>query len=56
MGEPTNTISASINQIESGHSVNPKKKSDDSAQLDVKVRCPCGNSMATGSMIKVQFS
>uniref|UniRef100_A0ACD6AR01 Uncharacterized protein n=1 Tax=Avena sativa TaxID=4498 RepID=A0ACD6AR01_AVESA len=48
MREPANAVSASGNQIELGLGVKP----DGSAQLDVKVRCLCGNSMATGSMIK----
>ena len=55
MREPANAVSASGNQNELGYSVMPMKNPDDSAQLDIKVRCPCGNSMATGSMIQVQF-
>ncbi|CAM0874327.1 unnamed protein product [Alopecurus aequalis] len=49
MREPANAVPASGNLIEFGQ---PKWNSDGSAQLDVKVCCPCGNSMATGSMIK----
>jgi hypothetical protein len=56
MRDPANAVSASGNQIESGFGVMPISKSDGSAQLDMKVRCLCGNNMATGSMIKVQFS
>ncbi|KAM3312265.1 hypothetical protein ACQJBY_032315 [Aegilops geniculata] len=52
MREPANAVSASGNQNELGYSVMPMKNPDDSAQLDIKVRCPCGNSMATGSMIQ----
>jgi E3 SUMO-protein ligase PIAS1 len=33
--------------------VKSKKKSDDSGELNVKVRCPCGNSKPIDSMIKV---
>jgi hypothetical protein len=56
MREPANAVSASGNQIELGLGVKPVSKSDGSAQLDVKVRCLCGNSMATGPVVKVQFS
>ncbi|VAI16265.1 unnamed protein product [Triticum turgidum subsp. durum] len=49
---PANSAAGSLNQIDSGQSVKPKKKLNGSAQKDVKVRCPCGNSMANGSMIK----
>ncbi|KAI4991509.1 hypothetical protein ZWY2020_039880 [Hordeum vulgare] len=49
---PANSAAASANQIDSGQSVKPKKKLNGSAQKDVKVRCPCGNSMASASMIK----
>ncbi|XP_048570293.1 E3 SUMO-protein ligase SIZ2-like isoform X1 [Triticum urartu] len=52
MREPANAVSASGNQNELGYSVMPMKNPDDSAQLDIKVRCPCGSSMATGSMIQ----
>ncbi|XP_047091381.1 E3 SUMO-protein ligase SIZ2-like [Lolium rigidum] len=52
MREPATAVSASGNQIELGLAVKPVSKSDGSAQLDVKVRCLCGNSMATGSMVK----
>ncbi|XP_062201935.1 E3 SUMO-protein ligase SIZ2-like [Phragmites australis] len=52
MQDPTNTVAASRSHIESGYNVKPKKKSDDSAQLDVKVRCPCGNSIPKDPMIK----
>lgn len=52
MREPANAVSASGNQNELGYSVMPMKNTDVSAQLDIKVRCPCGNSMATGSMIQ----
>lgn len=31
----------------------PKEEIDDSFQLDMKVRCPCGSSLLTESMIKV---
>lgn len=55
MNGSTNAVPASRNQTDSGHIVKPKRKSDDSAQLDVKVRCPCGYSMANDSMIKVLF-
>ena len=51
--EPANSVAASRNQVDSGLSVKPKKKLNESAQVDVKVRCPCGNSMANGPMIKV---
>lgn len=50
---PANSAAASTNKIDSGQSVKHKKKLNGSAQKDVKVRCPCGNSMANGSMIKV---
>jgi hypothetical protein len=56
MREPANAVSAAGNQIELGLGVKPVSKSDGSAQLDVKVRCLCGNSMATGPVVKVQFS
>ncbi|XP_024310394.1 E3 SUMO-protein ligase SIZ2 [Brachypodium distachyon] len=52
MHDPVNALSVSGSQIEPGHGVKPKKKPDDSTQLAVMVRCPCRNSMATGSMIK----
>ncbi|XP_062197553.1 E3 SUMO-protein ligase SIZ2-like isoform X2 [Phragmites australis] len=52
MQDPTNTVAASRSHIESGYSAKPKKKSDNSAELDVKVRCPCGNFMPKDSMIK----
>jgi E3 SUMO-protein ligase PIAS1 len=39
--------------VESGHSVKPKKKLDNSAELNAKVRCPCGNSKPNDPMIKV---
>ncbi|KAL6597535.1 hypothetical protein ACP70R_046975 [Stipagrostis hirtigluma subsp. patula] len=52
MQDPTNTVAASRSHIESGHGVKPKKKPSDSVQLDMKVRCPCGNSMPNNSMIK----
>uniref|UniRef100_A0A0E0P0J0 SP-RING-type domain-containing protein n=1 Tax=Oryza rufipogon TaxID=4529 RepID=A0A0E0P0J0_ORYRU len=54
MNGSTNAVPASRNQTDSGHIVKPKRKSDDSAQLDVKVRCPCGYSMANDSMIKCE--
>lgn len=31
----------------------PKEEIEDSFQLDMKVRCPCGSSLLTDSMIKV---
>ncbi|KAF0889658.1 hypothetical protein E2562_030139 [Oryza meyeriana var. granulata] len=50
----TNAVAASRNQTDSGHIVKPKRKSDDSAQSDIKVRCPCGYSMVNDSMIKCE--
>uniref|UniRef100_A0ACD5Y737 Uncharacterized protein n=1 Tax=Avena sativa TaxID=4498 RepID=A0ACD5Y737_AVESA len=49
--EPANPVAVSRNQVDSGLSVSPKKKLTESAQV-VKVRCPCGNSMANGPMVK----
>ncbi|KAJ1264439.1 hypothetical protein BS78_08G001100 [Paspalum vaginatum] len=48
MQDPTSTVAASTSHIEPGHSVKPKKKSDD----PTKVCCPCGNSKPNNSMIK----
>ncbi|XP_052144058.1 uncharacterized protein LOC127763410 [Oryza glaberrima] len=48
----TNVVPASRNQTDSGHIVKPKCKLHDSAQLDLKVYCSCGYSMANDSMIK----
>ena len=31
----------------------PKEELDKSFQMDMKVRCPCGNSLLTESMIRV---
>jgi E3 SUMO-protein ligase PIAS1 len=53
MQEPASNVAVSRSHIESGHSVKSKKKSDDSGELNVKVRCPCGNSKPIDSMIKV---
>ncbi|CAM0950554.1 unnamed protein product [Alopecurus aequalis] len=50
--EPENSVATSRNQVDSGLSVKPKKKLNESAQVDVKVCCPCGNSMANVPMIK----
>ncbi|CAM0152377.1 unnamed protein product [Urochloa decumbens] len=52
MQDPAGTVAASRSHIESGHSVKPKKKSDDSAELKAKVRCPCGNPKPDDPMIK----
>ncbi|CAL4886005.1 unnamed protein product [Urochloa decumbens] len=52
MQDPAGTIAASKSHIDSGHSVKPKKKADDSAELKVKVRCPCGNPKPNDPMIK----
>jgi hypothetical protein len=52
MQEPASNVAVSRSHIESGHSVKSKKKSDDSGELNVKVRCPCGNSKPNDSMIK----
>ncbi|KAF8648923.1 hypothetical protein HU200_064455 [Digitaria exilis] len=52
MQDPTTIVAASRSHIESGHSVKPKKKLDDSAELNVKVRCPCGNSKPNDRMIE----
>ncbi|CAN6348738.1 unnamed protein product [Urochloa humidicola] len=52
MQDPAGTVAASRSHIESGHSVKPKKKSDDSAELYAKVRCPCGNPKPDDPMIK----
>uniref|UniRef100_A0A0D9XN58 SP-RING-type domain-containing protein n=1 Tax=Leersia perrieri TaxID=77586 RepID=A0A0D9XN58_9ORYZ len=51
----TNVVPASRDQTDPGYIAKPKRKSDDYAQLDVKVRCPCGYSMANDSLIKVLF-
>lgn len=50
--EPANSVAAPKNQVDPGHSVKTKKKLNESAKVEVKVRCPCGNSMANGPMIK----
>ncbi|XP_034604089.1 E3 SUMO-protein ligase SIZ2 isoform X1 [Setaria viridis] len=52
MQDPASTVATSRSHIESGHSVKPKKKPDNSAELNVKVRCPCGNSKPNDPMIK----
>jgi E3 SUMO-protein ligase PIAS1 len=53
MQDPASTVAASRSLIESGHSVKPKKKTDNSVELNAKVRCPCGNSKPNDPMIKV---
>ncbi|RCV36690.1 hypothetical protein SETIT_8G002400v2 [Setaria italica] len=52
MPDPASTVAASRSHIESGHSVKPKKKPDNSAELNAKVRCPCGHSKPNDPMIK----
>lgn len=34
----------------------PKEEVDDSLHVDMKIRCPCGSSLLTESMIKVYAS
>ena len=53
---PGATDLASISQSSSDiNPVKPKEEVKDSYQLDMKVRCPCGSSLLTESMIQVHL-
>lgn len=48
-----NDLASKTHVISDAKSANPPEQRDDSSPLDMKVRCPCGVSLKTDSMIQV---